>query len=57
MDHMLTGQKTSLTYWRRDFSRSLIIINLYLFKRGSLFVKDMVVIKENNESDNGTITR
>ena len=29
--------------------------SLPIYKRGSLFVKDMVVIKENNESENGTI--
>lgn len=56
MDHMLTGQKTSLNVGE-DISLEITVSNksLPIYKRGSLFVKDMVVIKENNESDNGTI--
>ena len=56
MDHMLTGQKTSLNVGE-DISVEITVSNksLPIYKRGSLFVKDMVVIKENNESDNGTI--
>ena len=53
---MLTGQKTSLNVGE-DISVEITVSNksLPIYKRGSLFVKDMVVIKENNESDNGTI--
>ena len=56
MDHMLTGQKTSLNVGE-DISVEITVSNksLPIYKRGSLFVKDMIVIKENNESDNGTI--
>ena len=56
MDHMLTGQKTSLNTGE-EISLEVTVSNksLPIYKRGSLFVKDMVVIKENNESDNGTI--
>ena len=56
MDHMLTGQKTSLDVGE-EISLEVTVSNksLPIYKRGSLFVKDMVVIKENNESENGTI--
>ena len=56
MDHMLTGQKTSLNVGE-EISVEVTVSNksLPIYKRGSLFVKDMVVIKENNESQNGTI--
>ena len=56
MDHMLTGQKTSLNTGE-EISLEVTVSNksLPIYKRGSLFVKDMVVVKENNESDNGTI--
>ena len=56
MDHMLTGQKTSLNVGE-EISVEVTVSNksLPIYKRGSLFVNDMVVIKENNESKNGTI--
>ena len=44
MDHMLTGQKTSLNVGE-DISVEITVSNksLPIYKRGSLFVKDMVV--------------
>ena len=56
MDHMLTGQKTSLNVGE-EISVEVTVSNkeIPIYKRGSLFVKDMIVIKENSESENGTI--
>ncbi len=56
MDHMLTGQKTSLNIGE-EISVEVTVSNkeIPIYKRGSLFVKDMIVIKENSESENGTI--
>ena len=56
MDHMLTGQKTSLNVGE-EISVEVTVSDkaLPIYKRGSLFVKDMIVIKENSESENGTV--
>ena len=56
MDHMLTGQKTSLNVGE-EISVEVTVSNkeIPIYKRGSLFVKDMIVIKENSEAENGTI--
>ena len=56
MDHMLAGQKSSLNVGE-EISVEVTVSNkeIPIYKRGSLFVKDMVVIKENSEAENGTI--
>lgn len=56
MDHMLTGQKTSLNVGE-EITLEVTVSNktIPIYRRGSLFVKDMIVIKENNESNNGTV--
>ena len=55
-DHMLIGQKTS-----RDVSSKIteeITVSsksIQLYKRESLYVKDMVVVNENTSADNGVV--
>ncbi len=56
MDHILTGQKTSLDIGE-EVSNEVTVSNkpIQIYKRGSLFVKDMIVIKENKAANNGVV--
>jgi len=56
MDHLLTGQKISSDFGE-DATTVVTVSNkpLQLFKKDSLFVKDMVVVKENINANNGVI--
>ena len=56
MDHILTGQKTSLDVGD-EISNEVTVSNkpIQIYKRGSLFVKDMIVVKENKAAKNGVV--
>ena len=56
MDHILTGQKTSLDIGE-EVSNEVTVSNkpIQIYKRGSLFVKDMIVVKENKAAKNGVV--
>ena len=56
MDHILTGQKSSKNLDSK-LTEEITVTNksIQLFKRESLYVKDMVVINENTSADNGVI--
>ena len=55
LDHILIGQKSSIDL--NSITEEITVSNkpIQLYKRGSLFVKDMVVVNENTSSDNGVI--
>ena len=56
LDHILIGQKSSVDL-NSKITEEITVSNkpIQLYKRGSLFVKDMVVVNENTSSDNGVI--
>ena len=56
LDHILIGQKSSIDL-NSNITEEITVSNkpIQLYKRGSLFVKDMVVVNENTSSDNGVI--
>ena len=56
LDHILIGQKSSIDL-NSKITEEITVSNkpIQLYKRGSLFVKDMVVVNENTSSDNGVI--
>ena len=56
LDHILIGQKTSSNL-KSKVSEEVTVTNksIQLYKRESLYVKDMVVINENTSADNGVI--
>ena len=56
LDHILIGQKTSSNL-KTKVSEEVTVTNksIQLYKRESLYVKDMVVVNENTSADNGVI--
>ena len=56
MDHILTGQKSSKNLDSK-LTEEITVTNksIQLFKRESLYVKDMVVVNENTSGDNGVV--
>ena len=56
LDHILIGQKTSGNL-NSKISEEVTVTNksIKLYKRESLYVKDMVVVNENTSADNGVI--
>ncbi|MEL0124522.1 MAG: fasciclin domain-containing protein [Alphaproteobacteria bacterium] len=56
LDHILIGQKTSGNLSSK-MTEEVTVTNksIQLYKRESLYVKDMVVINENTSADNGVI--
>ena len=55
MDHILAGHKTSLDV--KDFTTEITVSNkkIQLYKTNSLFVKDMIVTKEDLMAKNGVV--
>ena len=56
LDHILIGQKSSSDLTSK-ITEEITVTNksIQLFKRESLYVKDMVVVNENTSADNGVI--
>ena len=56
LDHILIGQKTSSNL-NSKMTEEITVTNksIQLYKRESLYVKDMVVVNENTSADNGVI--
>ena len=56
LDHILIGQKSSSDITSK-ITEEITVTNksIQLFKRESLYVKDMVVVNENTSADNGVI--
>ena len=56
LDHILIGQKSSSDLTAK-ITEEITVTNksIQLFKRESLYVKDMVVVNENTSADNGVI--
>ncbi len=56
MDHILTGQKSSSDLDSK-ISEEITVTNksIQLYKRDSLYVKDMVVVNENTSAENGVV--
>ena len=56
MDHILIGQKSSNDL-NSKITEEVTVSNkpIQLYKRESLYVKDMVVVNENTSADNGVI--
>ena len=56
MDHILDWPKTSLDIGE-EVSNEVTVSNkpIQIYKRGSLFVKDMIVVKENKAAKNGVV--
>ena len=56
LDHILIGQKTSGNL-NSKMTEEITVTNksIQLYKRESLYVKDMVVVNENTSADNGVI--
>ena len=56
LDHILIGQKSSSDLTSK-ITEEITVTNksIQLFKRESLYVKDMVVVNENKSADNGVI--
>ncbi len=56
LDHILIGQKSSSDL-NTKISEEITVTNkpIQLYKRESLYVKDMVVVNENTSADNGVI--
>ena len=56
LDHILIGQKTSGNL-NSKMTEEITVTNksVQLYKRESLYVKDMVVVNENTSADNGVI--
>ena len=56
LDHILIGQKTSSNL-NSKITEEITVTNksIQLYKRESLYVKDMVVVNENTSADNGVV--
>ena len=56
LDHILIGQKTSGNL-NSKMTEEITVTNksIQLYKRESLYVKDMVVVNENTSADNGVV--
>lgn len=56
LDHILIGQKSSSDLTSK-ITEEITVTNksIQLFKRESLYVKDMVVVNENTSADNGVV--
>ena len=56
LDHILIGQKTSGNL-NSKITEEITVTNksIQLYKRESLYVKDMVVVNENTSADNGVV--